>query len=411
MESKSKPEQIHLLLIEDDPGDADLLQEILFEKYTHSFTVDWVDRLRAGLERLKQGDIDLVLLDLCLPDSCSLETFTSLQSQAPNLPIVVLSGLDDAETAIKAVQAGAQDYLIKDEIDSNVLVRSLRYAIERKKGEWALQLAHAELEQRVLERTEELRKANLELEAFAHTVAHDLQSPLSLIIGYAELVKQEYDLMSDEEVVEHIQTIGRHGRKMHNIIQELLLLAGVRKAEVINQPLDMAPIVAEAQQRLLYTIKEYGATFVMPTVWPVAMGYGPWVEEVWVNYLSNALKYGGRPPVVELGARIQNDGMVCFWVRDNGEGLNPESQARLFTPFVRLDQVRAKGSGLGLSIVRRIIEEKLGGKVGVESAAGQGSVFSFTLPGLNQENQYNIELQTQTLKPAFTLQDSAPSRG
>ncbi len=114
----------------------------------------------------------------------------------------------------------------------------------------------------------------------------------------------------------------------------------------------------------------------------MALGYGPWVEEVWANYLSNAIQYGGRPPRVELGATEQADGMVRFWVRDNGPGLTPEEQARLFTPFTRLDQVRAKGHGLGLSIVRRIVE-KLGGQVGVESEVGRGSVFTFTLPGMD----------------------------
>ena len=95
--------------------------------------------------------------------------------------------------------------------------------------------------------------------------------------------------------------------------------------------------------------------------------------------MSNALKYGGQPPRVELGATEQEDGTVRFWVRDNGHGLTPEEQARLFTPFTRLDQVSAKGHGLGLSIVRRIVE-KMGGQVGVESQVGQGSTFVFTLP-------------------------------
>ena len=103
---------------------------------------------------------------------------------------------------------------------------------------------------------------------------------------------------------------------------------------------------------------------------------------MWVNYLSNGIKYGGRPPRVELGATVQPDGMVRFWVRDNGPGILLEEQARLFTLFTRLDQVQVKGHGLGLSIARRIVE-KLGGQVGTESEIGQGSVFSFTLPGVD----------------------------
>jgi two-component system sensor histidine kinase/response regulator len=153
--------------------------------------------------------------------------------------------------------------------------------------------------------------------------------------------------------------------------------------EAEMRPLDMASTVDEAQRRLTYMIEEHQAEIILPKSWPVALGYGPWVEEVWANYLSNAIQYGGRPPRVELGATVQADSQVCFWVRDNGPGLTPEEQARLFTPFTRLDQVRVKGHGLGLSIVQRIVE-KLDGQVGVESQVGQGSVFTFTLPGMRQ---------------------------
>ena len=109
------------------------------------------------------------------------------------------------------------------------------------------------------------------------------------------------------------------------------------------------------------------------------MGYGPWVEEVWTNDISNAIHYGGQPPRVELGATVEGENRVRFWVRDNGPGLTPKEQARLFMPFERLNQAQIKGHGLGLSIVRRIVE-KLGGQVGVHSVPGEGSTFSFTLP-------------------------------
>jgi signal transduction histidine kinase len=173
--------------------------------------------------------------------------------------------------------------------------------------------------------------------------------------------------------------IAQSGHKINRIIDELLLLAVVRKLdEVEMEPLDMASVVAESRRRLAYMIDESQAKVALPDAWPVASGYGPWVEEVWANYLSNAIKYGGQPPHVEFGATEQADGTVRFWVRDNGPGLTPEEQDRLFTPFTRLDQVRAKGHGLGLSIVRRIVE-KLGGQVGVESEIGRGSKFYFTL--------------------------------
>lgn len=242
---------------------------------------------------------------------------------------------------------------------------------------------HAErLEERVRERTAELQARNEELAAYDHTVAHDLKNPLALIIGYAEILEEEGATISNEELQEYLHTIAQSGRKMHNIIDELLLLSGVRNMEVEMRPLDMASIVAEALQRLALMIEEHHAEIILTETWPVALGYGPWVEDVWVNYLSNAIKYSGQSPRVELGATEQADGRVRFWVRDSGPGISPEEQALLFTPFTQLDQDRAEGHGLGLSIVQRIVE-KLGGQVGVESEAGKGSVFTFSLPGIN----------------------------
>jgi PAS domain S-box-containing protein len=228
----------------------------------------------------------------------------------------------------------------------------------------------------------ELEARNQELDEFAHSVAHDLKNPLGQVVGFADLLEKDYAAALDQDVRQSLRTIAQTGRKMSNIIDELLLLAGVRRKEKVELlPLDMASIVTEAQRRLADLIQEHQVAVILPPAgdWPAALGYGPWIEEVWVNYLSNAIQYGGRPPRVEVGATEQSDGTVRFWVRDNGDGLTPLEQARLFKSFERLDRVRAKGHGLGLSIVRRIVE-KLGGKVGVESEKGVGSIFSFTLP-------------------------------
>jgi len=237
-----------------------------------------------------------------------------------------------------------------------------------------------ELEQQTIE----LQARNEELDAFAHTVAHDLKNPISLVTTTADLLADEQFSMDEQERIRCASTIARAGRKMDNIIQELLLLSLVRKAEIEKQPLDMAAIVEEARQRLAHMSSDYQAEIIISAAseWPVALGYGPWVEEVWVNYLSNAFKYGKRPsatPHVQVGATVMPDGQVRFWVKDNGPGIAPEAQAYLFTPFTRLDQARARGHGLGLSIVRRIVE-KLDGQAGVESVVGQGCLFYFTLP-------------------------------
>lgn len=221
-----------------------------------------------------------------------------------------------------------------------------------------------------------------ELDAFAHTVAHDLKSPLHGLIGYASLLADGLDSFSREELIQYLGTIERYGFKMNNIIDDLLLLSSVRSLnEVAIEPIDMTLIVEGALVRLDYLVDEQRAQVTCPGIdaWPRASGYAPWVEQVWVNYLSNALKYGGEPPQITLGADVCDDGFVRFWVRDRGPGIAPEDQKRLFRDFSRVGEMKVEGHGLGLSIVQRIIK-RLGGAVGVNSTVGEGAQFYFTLP-------------------------------
>jgi PAS domain S-box-containing protein len=220
-----------------------------------------------------------------------------------------------------------------------------------------------------------------DLNAYAHSVAHDLKNPVGVIIGFADMLERDLDTFSLPEINKLVQAITRSGHKLINIIDDLLLFAQVQSAEVETGPLDMATIVAEALFRLSHLKAEYHAEISLPDSWPMAIGYPQWIEEVWVNYLSNALKYGGRPPQVQIGSDLQPDGLVRFWVRDNGDGISRDTCAQLFTPFARFAPTRAAGHGLGLSIAQRVVE-KLGGQVGVESdgTPGLGSLFFFTLP-------------------------------
>ncbi|GEM_PF-1869683 len=226
-----------------------------------------------------------------------------------------------------------------------------------------------------------------DLNSFAQTVAHDLKTPLTTILGFATMLADHQAKIPPSQQKEALQSIVKTSLKMNNIIQELLLLAAVRQSEVKSGPIQMANVVSAARQRLWGVVADAQAEVVVPepASWPKVIGYASWVEEVWINYISNAIKYGGNPARVELGADPNYDrsasgrSMARFWVRDNGNGLSPEDQSELFSQFTRLDQLRAEGHGLGLSIVARVIE-KLGGKVGVESQLGKGSLFYFTLP-------------------------------
>jgi len=199
-------------------------------------------------------------------------------------------------------------------------------------------------------------------------------------LGFAEIMQHEYGDLPPESMEHFLATILRNGRKMQDIIEGLLLLANVRQETIALSPLAMAPLLAEAKARLAPLIDQHHAEIAAPGHLPEAIGYLPWVEEVWVNLLSNAIKYGGRPPRVEVSGRVEANGMAVFFVQDNGRGLTPAEQEKLFVPFSRLPaDSQMEGHGLGLSIVERIVT-KLGGTIRVMSSPGEGSTFCFSLP-------------------------------
>ena len=224
----------------------------------------------------------------------------------------------------------------------------------------------------------ELKARNDELDAFAHTVAHDLRTPLNWVNGYIELLIKDWDILNDNERIEYAHATHHGAQMMSNIINELLLLASLNDSDVVYKTVSMEPVLRRAKLRLQPMFRQYNAELIVPPSFPTVFGYGPWIEGVWVNYISNAIKYGGTPPQIEIGYFDQQDS-VRFWVRDNGEGLTAEQQAQLFTPFTGTGKRHGTGYGLGLSIVRRIVE-KLGGTVNIRSKLGEGSCFIFTLP-------------------------------
>jgi PAS domain S-box-containing protein len=175
-------QNVRLLLIEDNPGDAGLIREMLAEAKGMSFELEWTETLLEGIERLASGGIDVVLLDLALPDSAGLETLRRLRAASPWAPVVVvLSGLSDEEISFQAVQEGAQDYLIKGHVDSSLLIRSIRYALERGQEQEALRRAQVELENRVRERTADLVKANEALRDSQHLLQGILNNSTAMI--------------------------------------------------------------------------------------------------------------------------------------------------------------------------------------------------------------------------------------
>lgn len=245
----------------------------------------------------------------------------------------------------------------------------------------ATAIDNARLVDTLRQRTEELQQSNRELESFAHTVAHNLKAPLTHMVGYAEVLELQGKELWNSNQLNYLRIIQRGGQKMDNIIDELLLLARLRKGEIQCVPVDMLACMTVAVERLIPMIEEYQAQVELPEKCPLVWGYAPWLEEVWMNYLSNAIKYGGRPPKLEIGVETRSNDAVDFWVRDNGAGLTAEQQKRLFIPFTHFSEVNTGGYGLGLSIVQRIVT-KLNGEVWAKSETGQGSTFGLTLSGV-----------------------------
>jgi PAS domain S-box-containing protein len=229
---------------------------------------------------------------------------------------------------------------------------------------------------------EEKEKLIADLDAFDHTVAHDLKNIIGAIVTSTDILHYEIEHKNYANLEEVIELIQLSANKSFHVIKELLTLASVRQQDVKTDRIDMLQIFEESEKRLADMIKTSGARIIKPKDWPSACGYGPWIEEAWVNFLSNAIKYGGDPPVIELGSnQFYGEKKIRYWIKDNGNGLAKSKQAKLFKKYERFNQTHIEGTGLGLSIVKRIVE-KLGGKVGVISNGipGEGCVFYFTLP-------------------------------
>ncbi|MBE9561686.1 MAG: hybrid sensor histidine kinase/response regulator, partial [Proteobacteria bacterium] len=298
--------------------------------------------------------------DIMMPGIDGFETCRRLKDNKKtcDIPIIFMTALSDTVDKIKGFEVGAVDYVTKPVQQEELLARITTHLTLRA-------------QQKIL------KQQNSELEAFAHTVAHDLKNPLGAIIGLNSTLLESLDELSKKQIYDSVEIMDMAGTKMLNIINSLLLLSSTRSKSVVMQPLDMAEIITDVKKNMAPLIEQYKGQVTISTTWPTAKGYADWIWEVWANYISNGLKYGGQPPQLELGATQENNGFIKFWVRDNGVGLSAEDQEKLFVPFTRITQARIDGHGLGLSIVRRIVE-KCGGTVGVENQ--KGSIFYFTLP-------------------------------
>lgn len=345
--------QVSILVIEDDEPVRQTLVDIL---EINGFSVVAANNGVDGLALARRHRPALIITDVNMPGMTGFELLKTFRADAAlrAISVIVISAKVDRAAVRRGMELGAADFITKPFTEEEVL-HSIATRLEKK----------------------ELMD---ELDAFAHTVAHDLKNPLATLTGRLELLGLLIDSADKATLRHHLEEATKSSFRLVSIIDELLVLAGVRRQAVERAPLDMAVIVKESLDQLDSILRAQHANVKLPPSWPASSGHAPWIRQVWVNYISNAAKYGGTPPQITLGAENspRGDG-VRFWVQDEGPGLDEAGRQQMFVPFTRISSVRASGHGLGLSIVRRIVE-KLGGKVGVESAPGAGARFWFELP-------------------------------
>ncbi|MDZ8133745.1 MAG: hybrid sensor histidine kinase/response regulator [Nostoc sp. DedQUE04] len=377
---------VKILLIEDNLASARLLQEFLMQAQSQEFTLVHVMRLGEALQELSQCNYDVILLDLTLPDSQGLSSLPPLIDRAPSIPIVVLTNTNDEELAIEAVRQGAQDYLVKRQVNVDVLVRSLRYAIERKQVLESLRTVNETLQTRVEERTAELVKAN-ELNQFksefVSMLSHDIRNPLNTILLAAGLLQNQDERLTKEKKQNHLQMIRSAIKNMAQLLDEVTFIgkadSGRLGFEVICLDLEAFCRQMVDEVRLIANDKHLTLVFASFGQLDEALWDESLLRHILGNLLSNAIKYSLPGGIVRFEL-IGQEKAVIFRVQDWGIGIPQENQKRLFQPFRRADNVgNIPGTGLGLAIAKKCVDAH-GGEIVVNSQVGVGTTFTVTLP-------------------------------
>lgn len=370
---------LRILVIDDNPGDAELLREALADVPEARTELAWEATLASGLERLQRERFDVVVLDLTLPDSRGLGTLSRVRRGARHVPVVVLTGLDDRETGLRAVQEGAQDYLVKGRVDGELLWRSLAYAVQRQRADDAVRILNAELERRVEARTRELRLANEELASFVRSASHDLRSPVRTIEGFAHLLLDEHGAQLDVEGRRLVQRIQRAAVKLDAMLDGLLRFSTLTDAALERRPVDLTALA----RRLVADLARRDADRSVAVEIEdglVAVADEGLIEIALENLIGNAWKFTRHAPEARIRiGTVPGRRPTVYYVEDTGVGFDPAMADRLFRPFQRLHPEREfPGAGLGLATVRRVVRLH-GGRLWAEGRPGRGATFYFTL--------------------------------
>lgn len=320
-----KQPEITILLVEDNPGDALLVEKHLqganTEILADTINITHKEDLETAVKTLDSELIDIILLDLGLPHSSGIETLERLMNETIEYPIIVLTGLDDGNAAIQAIQQGAQDYLPKDHIDGDMLVRSMRYAIERKENQL------------------ELKRQNERLDNFANVVSHDLRNPLDIARGYNEMAQNTND-------TSHLDKVDNALNRMNDMIDDVLTLA--RQGDSVDDPeeIELRSIVQDAWD----TVDTKDCTLETPDEFPTFEADRSRLRQLLENLFRNSVTHAGDDVTITVGWLTDEYG---FYVSDTGPGIPDEHKDELFDQGFTTD---SEGTGFGLNIVKQIAE-------------------------------------------------------
>ena len=366
-------ETLKALLIDDSPADVGLVCQALASA-NGTFEVEHVDRLETGLERLRKRGVDVVLLGLSLPGSSDFDGIACLQAEAPSVPIVVLSALDNSELFLNAVKRGAEDCLPKGNYVPETLVRTIRYAIDRRHMRKELTQA----------RDSALEAARFRAEFLAN-MSHEIRSTLSGVIGMTRLLIDTRLIGEQHELLEILRS---SAAELLRIVNDILDFSKISAGKVMleDSDFDLATTIESVIQ--LFAEQAQGKaieleSYVDGEVPVLLRGDSLRLCQLLTNLLGNAVKFTHEGEVtvrVSLVSQEESEVVLRFTIRDTGVGIPLEGQRHLFQVFAQGDSSTTRkygGSGLGLAISSQLVE-LMGGQIGVKSEPHGGSTFWFT---------------------------------
>lgn len=368
-----KDKALQILLVEDNAGDARLLREMFRGEKADSFKLTHMLRMSEAEIHLAKGGVDIVLLDMGLPDGHGLDTVRRARAAAPGIPMIVLTGLDDEELAADAMKEGAQDYLIKGQIENRALPRALRHAIERHRMQMETDLI----------RTNQLQFKD----EFLSHVSHELRSPLTAIYQFVTILLDNLAGALNQEQRDYLEIVLRNVKQLQSMINDLLEVTRVQtgKPMIELQRTSASDAIEYVVQSLQGAATAKGITLSsdieaeLPPICADPMR----VRQILIVLVDNAIKFTSANGRVKVHARrLEDPNLLVLEVSDSGCGISPDMTERIFERlFQASDPASAgrQGLGLGLHICKELVTRQ-GGQIWARSLLGQGSVFSVTLP-------------------------------